>query len=144
MNLIIQVKKEIADEKEKQKEADEKIPILLDIPAAVRGVSIEPALEEIDLDGFLGTCQCSQPTLNDGITPSHEHWCPPVGLDWVIYGCESGPKRRPCDWEWARKVKDQCVEAGVPIFIKQLPRFGKVIKIPLLDGRVWNQLPEVK
>lgn len=62
-------------------------------------------------------------------------------FDWVIAGCESGQKRRPMDIEWARSVRDQCVEAGVPYFVKQMEVDGKIQHMPELDGRVWDEYP---
>jgi len=62
-------------------------------------------------------------------------------LDWVICGCESGPGRRPCRIEWIRDLRDQCVKAGVPFFLKQMDVAGKLVKMPALDGRVWGQTP---
>lgn len=97
---------------ENQEQADKRIPILLQIPAAKRFVSIEPCLEEIDLK------------FHSGIAKNHEDL---KGLlNWVIVGCESGPKRRPCKIEWVRSVVEQCKEAGLPVFVKQLEINGKV------------------
>jgi hypothetical protein len=42
------------------------------------------------------------------------------GIDWVIVGCETGPKRRPCNLEWIRAIRDQCKAAGVPLWVKGL------------------------
>jgi protein gp37 len=95
-----------------QEEADEKIPILLEIPAAKRFLSIEPMLGPIDFytgynrDGSL----CS--------------WLDVI--DWATIGCESGAKRRPCDIENVRSVVQQCQAASVPCFVKQLSINGKV------------------
>jgi len=83
---------------ENQKRADERIPTLLQIPAAVRFVSIEPMLEPVDLDDFWGA--------------------PGVGLDWVIVGPETGPGKRECKPEWIRDLYEQCQESGVPFFDK--------------------------
>lgn len=47
-------------------------------------------------------------------------------IDWVVVGAESGRKRRPCKIEWARSIVEQCKEAGVPVFVKQLHIDGKV------------------
>lgn len=47
-------------------------------------------------------------------------------IDWVIVGAESGPDRRPCKIEWVRAIVEQCKEAGVPVFVKQLHIDGKV------------------
>ena len=133
---------------ENQQRADERIPILLQTPAAVRFVSVEPTLGPVDLTNI--------PWAEDPIIPGdkrnalHEIWDPafPVRLtrhklDWVICGTESGPKRRPAQIEWIRSVKNQCVSAGVPFFLKQMEVEGKLVKMPELDGREWNEFPEV-
>lgn len=65
------------------------------------------------------------------------------GIDWLICGCESGPGRRPTDPDWIRALRDQCVNAGVPFFLKQMEVDGKLVKMPELDGRVWDQMPTV-
>ena len=96
---------------ENQQTADERIPILLQIRAAKRFVSIEPMLGSVDLAG------------DDGGQPyfpfDNEEGTVTPGLDWVIAGCESGPGRRPAKIEWFRDLKNQCVDAGVPFFLKQ-------------------------
>jgi protein gp37 len=88
---------------ENQQTADERIPILLQIPAAKRYVSVEPMLEKIDLMPYLG-----------GQYPKWEI------LDWCIVGGETGPKARPMNPDWARSLRDQCQSAGVPFFFKQM------------------------
>jgi protein gp37 len=93
---------------EDQAAADERVPVLLDIPVAVRFVSYEPALGPVD---FAQSCGCV------GIC-SHEH-CLPFEIDWVICGGESGPNARPMHPDWARSVRDQCVDMDVPFFFKQ-------------------------
>jgi len=40
-------------------------------------------------------------------------------LDWIVIGSESGPRRRPFDWQWAIDIRDQAARAGVPMFMKQ-------------------------
>jgi hypothetical protein len=45
-------------------------------------------------------------------------------LDWVIVGGESGPKSRPCDVAWIRGIVEQCGDAGVACFVKQLGAFS--------------------
>ena len=94
-----------------QKEADEKIPILLQTPAAVRFISIEPCLGEIIIDPYL------HPIDSQG------RQYPPA-LDWVILGGESGPGARPMHPDWARSVRDQCKAANVPFFFKQWGEWG--------------------
>lgn len=50
-----------------------------------------------------------------------------LGIDWIIQGGESGPRRRPFDIEWARWMKGFCESVGIPYFFKQV---DKVIDIP--------------
>lgn len=61
-----------------------------------------------------------------GVWPLEDRPFPP--LDWVIVGCESGPGARPCKLEWLRSIRDQCRDAGVPLFVKQLEIAGRVVK----------------
>ncbi|KRQ32558.1 MULTISPECIES: DUF5131 family protein [Mycobacteroides] len=93
---------------EDQKRADLRIPALLDTPAAVRWISAEPLLGAIDLDNCGGYQAVST-------TPHREL----TYLDWVVVGGESGPGARPMHPNWARSLRDQCVEAGVPFLFKQ-------------------------
>ncbi len=95
---------------EDQRTADERIPWLLQTPAAVRFLSCEPLLGPIDLTMALESFQTHDPMLNRNPAPVH----------WVIVGGESGPGARPCDVAWIRSIKDQCKAAGVPVFIKQM------------------------
>jgi len=105
---------------ENQQRADERIPILLQIPAAKQFVSIEPMLGPVDI-------YQSQPR---------------PFIDWIIVGGESGPGARPMHPDWARSVRDQCVEASVPFFFKQwgewLPDdFGTVCPSGATPKRCW-------
>ena len=70
------------------------------------------------------------------------------GIDWVIVGGETGSMARQMQADWARDVRDQCVEAGVPFHFKQWGeygengvRVGKKVAGEMLDGRVWKQRP---
>lgn len=111
--------------------AKERIPLLLQTPAACRLVSLEPMLEPVNLD-LCYKCQADPDQCSE-----HNK------LDWVIMGCESGPGARPMNIEWARSVKDQCVAAGVPLFYKQGPGHdGYFCGMPMLDGHIWAQRPE--
>jgi protein gp37 len=94
---------------EDQKTADERIPLLLKTPAAVRFVSYEPALGPLNLRLYMPVIERGRggPIRSSG------------GLDWLICGFESGPKARPGHPDWARSVRDQCVGAGVPYLFKQ-------------------------
>lgn len=87
---------------ERQQEFDERRPLLLATPAAVRFISAEPLLDRIDLTF---------------VEPST------LGLDWVIAGGESGAGARPMHPDWVRGLRDQCQAAGVPFFFKQWGQF---------------------
>jgi protein gp37 len=80
---------------ENQKRADERIPLLIQIPARVRFLSVEPMLELTLLNAD-------------------------SGISWVIIGGESGPNARPCNVEWIRSIMQQCRLSSVPVFVKQL------------------------
>ena len=62
------------------------------------------------------------------------------GIQWVICGGESGHKRRPFDHDWARNLRDQCWQAGVPFFFKQ-GSHPKPDNDYLLDGMVHREIP---
>ncbi len=140
---------------ENQEMADKRIPELLKLGEQspgwpVLGVSVEPMLGVVDLTQI--DTDCKKITLNSltGIPYDWDYdaWQPEdnIGskIDWVICGSESGPKRRPMKIEWARDLKNQCVNANIPFFLKQMEIGGKLIKTPELDGQEWNQRPEVK
>jgi protein gp37 len=98
---------------EYQQTANERIPHLLDCPAAVRFLSCEPLLGAVDLtaishDDFIQTNALG-----------NEHNGVFKRVNWVIAGGESGPKARPMHPEWARGLRDQCKVAGVAFFFKQ-------------------------
>jgi protein gp37 len=157
---------------ENQEAADERIPLLLQTPAAVRFLSCEPLLGQVDLWNWLGYCDSCPLTAPD---------CPYFGkcinwsngkeespdIDWVICGGESGPNARPMHPDWARSLRDQCKAAEVPFFFKQwgewspsfehatkitrvtdgciefpMTRVGKHAAGRLLDGREWNERPQ--
>ena len=88
-----------------QAEADREIPKLLEVPARVRFLSMEPLLGAVDL------------RLTNGLV----HGCDAADylLDWVIVGGESGPGARPMHPDWACSLRDQCQAAGVPLLFKQ-------------------------
>ena len=149
---------------ENQKAADERIPLLLQVPAAVRFLSCEPLFGEINIRKYFTMLRT---------------------LHWVIAGGESGHHARPMHPDWARGLRDQCKAAGVPFFFKQwgewstekifagkrknisgtylksngfrcgfkslmdgnpdyiiLYKSGKNNTGRLLDGREWNEFPE--
>lgn len=102
---------------EDQRRANERIPELLKVPAAVRFLSCEPLLERVDLTdirwGNGDFCDALRPNSYRGGLES-------PGVDWVIIGGESGPGARPFALEWARDLVRQCRAAGVAPFVKQL------------------------
>jgi protein gp37 len=88
--------------------------------SAIKFISAEPLLGPLNLDFEL-------PLLN-----------------WVIVGGESGPRVRPMSPDWVRSIRDQCVKKRVPFFFKQwggpTPKSGG----RLLDGRIWDEMPEIR
>ncbi len=184
-----------------QEEADRDIPKLMGVPAVRRFLSMEPLLDLVNLKKHLrpwpGYCQ----TCGSELTPptatsckacgcsDHDEEAPPprrfARPDWIIVGFESGPHARPGHPDWARSLRDQCIECGVPFFFKQwgewapaeviaggdlgrelrrgtvrhlhapgnpeghyrkgdvyVRRIGKEAAGSLLDGRIWNQVPQ--
>lgn len=153
---------------ERQPEADDRIPQLLQTPAAIRFVSFEPLLGGIDARRVNGSINALEGSAT----------FPP--LDWVIVGGESGPGARPMHPQWARDIRDQCIATSVPFFYKQtgawspdpppsdeeypglscdvthhaikgVPGYGSTMfKVGkkaagrLLDGKEWNQFPKTK
>ena len=101
---------------ENQEMAASRLPALLDIRVAVRFVSAEPLLGPVDL------------------TP----WLP--GLAWVIVGGESGMRRRPMDYDWARRIRDNCQAAAVHFFYKQ-GNARRPGQDRVLDGTTHDALP---
>lgn len=63
------------------------------------------------------------------------------GLRWIIVGGESGPKYRTLNLDWVREVRDQCIDAGIAFFFKQVGGLTPKSGGRLLDGREWNQYP---
>lgn len=135
---------------ESQEQAEKRIPILAEVPAVIRGLSVEPLLGAVDLSIWL------------------------KDLNWVIVGGESGVKARPMNPKWALDVRDQCISANVPFFFKQwgewmpieselsdfekeqriytfsndngevsyrMKRTGKKASGRALDGETWTQFP---
>lgn len=85
---------------------------LLRIPGGVRWVSVEPILSEV---------------------PSLRHYLGRDKISWVVCGPETGPGARPADMRWIQGVRDSCVAAGVPFFLKAYNGW--------LDGRQWQEIP---
>ncbi|MDP9316786.1 MAG: phage Gp37/Gp68 family protein [Chloroflexota bacterium] len=125
---------------ENQEQAEKRIPILLEVPAIVRGLSVEPLIGQVDLEPWL------------------------AGIQWVIVGGESGQGARQMQIDWVLSLRDQCVQAGVPFFFKQwgewihldgvsinggelqpaMKRVGKKAAGRELEGRTWDEIPDVE
>lgn len=104
---------------EDQQRANERIPQLLRIPAAVRFVSYEPALGPVDFCATEAGDALSECDDCNG-DPDCET-CSGLGrISWLIVGGESGPGARPFDLAWARSAVRQCQDAGVAVFVKQI------------------------
>lgn len=131
---------------EDQERADERIPILLETPAVMRFLSVEPLLGPVDLSALPCPLEIDATgadhlnalrglTWNGGAPPDISGPAPKI--DWVIAGGESGPKHRQADVAWFEALHEQCSAAGVPFFMKQDSgsRAGKQGRIP--DG-LWD------
>jgi protein gp37 len=108
---------------ERQPEANERIPLLLQTPAAVRFISAEPLLGGIQLH-----------PLGDGTNALTSSTGP--NLDWVIVGGESGQGHRWDQPQWYYSLLHQCQQAGVPFFMKQLAG-----RKPIPDDLLVRQFP---
>ncbi|WP_316150078.1 phage Gp37/Gp68 family protein [Cupriavidus sp. BIC8F] len=97
-----------------QAEADRDIPKLLDAPARVRFLSMEPLLGPVDLKLMRRAFGFPKHITREGRAVGM-----PQGIHWVIVGGESGPGARPMHPDWARSLRDQCSAAGVPFLFKQ-------------------------
>lgn len=95
---------------ENQMAADERIPLLLQTPAAVRFLSCEPLLGPVDL--------FQAGALTGGLVNENE-FDAHGNIDWVIAGGESGHGARPMHPDWVRSLRDQCQAAGVAFHFKQ-------------------------
>lgn len=98
-----------------QEEADRDIPKLLDTPAAVRFLSMEPLLGPVDLNAL----PCGRQKNMSALGPGYLFNDPPF-VDWVIVGGESGPGARPMHPDWVRSLREQCQAAGVSFLFKQV------------------------
>jgi protein gp37 len=99
------------------RQARSRIDHLRTSPAGVRFLSVEPLI------GAVGQVDLS-------------------GIDWVIAGGESGPAARPLHLEWAREIRDQCVEQEIAFFFKQWGGLRPKSGGRELDGREWSEFPE--
>lgn len=133
---------------EDQPRADERIPMLLQTPAAVRFISAEPLLSPVDLtrinlgiqrtNGY-GDRRIGWNALTgwesqfEGDTLRASRSGPDRRLSWVIVGGESGSGARFCDLAWIRDIVQQCHAASVPVFVKQLG------SVPMMSELSWRE-----
>jgi protein gp37 len=157
---------------ENQQRANERIPILLQIPAVRRFVSVEPMLGSVDLVAALDAAIDIEGKVEIPAVDGIDNW-----LHWVICGGETGPRARPLHPDWVRSLRYQCRASGTPFFFKswgewksefategeldevlclvddgkmrtfsmdrgQFFRVGKNAAGRILDGREWNEVPE--
>lgn len=146
---------------ENQQTADERIPIFLQCPAAVRFISAEPLLGPINYhfpvkiwgttsSGKPGCDHCCNGDRCDDPTHLDRRKCPychGTGYarkpDWVIVGGETGSKARPMHPDWARDIRDQCQEAGVPFFFKSFGDWSCMYDRDR-DDPDWRNCPKAK
>jgi protein gp37 len=101
---------------EDQKTVDERVPYLLQVPAAIRFLSCEPLLERIDITAF-GSNLPLDGKIIEWRKPGKYYEGPKI--HWVIAGGESGSKARPMHPDWIRFLRQQCEESNTPFFFKQ-------------------------
>jgi protein gp37 len=101
-----------------QRRAEERVPLLLQVPATVRFLSCEPLIGPVDLSPWIDQ------------------------LQWVICGGESGIEARPLNLDWARQLRQQCQDAQVPYYFKQVGGRHHNSNGSLLDGREWRDMPD--
>lgn len=126
---------------EDQATADERIPLLLQIPSVVRWVSYEPAIGGVDFTPWMwpthwcwdARFKTPEDAIAEGATATRTRQRLVLQgsefIDWIVIGGESGPGARPFDLAWARSLIKQVSAAGVPLFIKQLGAR------PVIDGQ---------
>lgn len=113
---------------ENQANANKRIPLLLEVPARIKWLSVEPMLGPISIEEHLPPfdrfCELRG---HDKVTDDITEPCIQCGfefdrnyVDWVVCGGESGPQARPFNISWARDLFSQCEIANVPFFMKQL------------------------
>jgi protein gp37 len=112
---------------EDQRHADERLPPLFEIPSALYWASVEPMLGPVSLREWL------YPIGEAGVIDRH-------ALGWVVAGGDSIGADRFLDPAWVRVLRDQCVAADVPFFLKQWGRYypAELIRTGS-DGEVWRR-----
>ncbi len=104
----------------------DRIAILQETNFAHRFVSFEPLLSYV----YIATC----------VSKTAYYKRP---IEWVIVGGETGPRAREMKPEWVRDIRDTCIEHEVPFFFKKWGGVRRSENERLLDGREWDEFPEV-
>lgn len=118
---------------EDQQRADERVPVLLSIPAKVHFLSCEPLIAPVffeplwmvpaaGLCGYRGTTLADDRALAQILRAAVRKLTPRYNrnfLEWVIVGGESGPNRREMDVRWAEAIVSTCDHHAIPVFVKQ-------------------------
>lgn len=102
---------------ENQHFANERIPLMRDLPTPVRFLSVEPLIGPIDFDGLLDRHD-SQGRNVTGLNGLHQE-NDTTNIDWMIIGGESGPKARPMHPLWLTNAVEAAESIGIPVFFKQ-------------------------
>jgi protein gp37 len=143
---------------EDQEHADQRIPILLKIRARIRWLSLEPLLGPIELTKI----RQSSALCTDALAGLYTY---PVPIQyervhWVVAGAESGHHARPCQADWLRAIREDCIAAGTAFFLKQAVWAqpitmnigsrtkgkgfgGAMVEMPYLDGKQHLEWPNV-
>lgn len=145
---------------ENQERANERIPILLQIPAKVHFVSVEPMLGEISLSilkdtqdgvtGFYNALRGYSCHKSYHVSRKDDIYKKIPKLDWVICGGETGQNERPMKREWVENLLNQCKEANVPFFFKgwgtcqEFKGLKKLNTSHLIDGKECKEFPIIK
>lgn len=125
---------------ENQEMADKRIPELLKIPARVRFLSCEPLLGPVDLIESFPALGCSNYIESDNKGQIIADGRGLADIHWVIVGGESGSGARPMEIGWLNSIRDQCIAAGVPVFIKQMgSEYAKRHHFGDSKGGDWNE-----
>lgn len=157
---------------ENQEQADKRIPHLLKVPAKVRFLSVEPLLGPVDLNGHTYSLASGLTESVDWLTGNTTQSSEIFGADvppwvirddfdsvkeprihWVIIGGESGSGARFCDIDWIRAIVQQCKDANVACFVKQLGsavcgRDGEIAilgrQTPMFGNSGWKRIFDPK
>lgn len=105
---------------ENQEMADRRVPLLVQIPAKIRFLSMEPLLGPVRLVDV----------------------CPPGRVQWVIIGGESGRTPRRMEVDWAKSLRAECGQLSAKVFFKQMGGSDAEKGGDLLEGERIQEMPE--